>query len=143
FEKLKDSLSKAKTEKPLSVFHVNTANSSKNHVTGGISVLRLWQTFIIIMKSAWLMLYRRPEVVYLTKGSTKAGFLRDFSILWAKKLVSPSAKFIVHLKGGNYDEFYFSSSFLLKKCIRYFLNRVDTIIVLGNSLIKMYDFFPE
>ncbi|MHU86523.1 glycosyltransferase, partial [Escherichia coli] len=54
-----------------------------------------------------------------------------------------NTKFVVHLKGGNYDSFYESSTELLKKCIVNFLKNCDSIIVLGPSLIKMYDFCPD
>lgn len=50
---------------------------------------------------------------------------------------------MIHLKGGNYDIFYNQSSKLLKTLIRSFLRNSDKVIVLGESLVKMYDFLPE
>ncbi|HDS9989789.1 TPA: hypothetical protein QH991_005317, partial [Escherichia coli] len=89
------------------------------------------------------LLLFKPNTIYMTKGSSKWGFVRDYAFQLLMKMFSSNTKFVVHLKGGNYDSFYESSTELLKKCIVNFLKNCDSIIVLGPSLIKMYDFCPD
>tara|TARA_R110001599_G_scaffold3083_1_gene17205 strand:- start:664 stop:1803 length:1140 start_codon:yes stop_codon:yes gene_type:complete len=141
FNKLKDSFS---VDDEVSVHHVETSPSAKGaHVTGEASYARLKDTLAIFCKYTFLLVIVKPDVVYLTKGSTKSGFLRDLVLLIVKKFFSKRTKFVVHLKGGNYDIFYERSSKLIKLWIRYFVKEVDLVIVLGDSLVKMYDFSPE
>jgi glycosyltransferase involved in cell wall biosynthesis len=103
----------------------------------------LWDTVRVISIFLFYLITKKPDSIYLTKGSTKLGFLRDFVLISLKRLFLPKAKFAIHLKGGNYDVFYESSSPVIKKMVREFLYHSDRIIVLGESLVKMYDFMPE
>ncbi|MCU8235319.1 glycosyltransferase [Vibrio vulnificus] len=140
FKKLMDDLS---TENELEVFHVDTSPKRSNlHVTGKFAIDRFFETFSMLLCYIKILLKESPDVTYLTKGSTTLGFIRDFSFLVSKLLLCKRSIFVVHLKGGNYDIFYHDSSFCFKYFIRLFLKKVDKIIVLGNSLIKMYDFIP-
>ncbi len=141
FQKLKDTF---KLESGLELFHVETSPRSKSaHVTGKFGWNRIWDTLGIVILFAYFLIVKRPDSIYLTKGSTKFGFFRDFILMMLRNIFSPRAKFIVHLKGGNYDHFYESCSPWLKRLVRIFLTSASRIIVLGNSLIKMYDFMPK
>lgn len=140
FEKLKLSLQSDLTVSE--VLHVNTA-PKKAHITGSLSIFRLLETVHVILHFAFLCCWERPSVIYLTKGSTKNGFMRDFFLLVVKNFFIPKSSFIVHLKGGNYDSFYNSCSLREKSRVKWFLKNVSNIVVLGKSLVKMYDFFPE
>lgn len=138
-EKLKDSLSKDINFK---VQHVDLA-PKKKHTTGRMNFFRASQTLLIIINYIYFLINFKPEVIYLTKGSSKWGFMRDYVFLLLQRILCRRAKFIVHLKGGNYDIFYNGSSNILKYFIRDFLRKSFRVIVLGPSLVKMYDFCPE
>jgi len=141
FKKLKDSF---ELEDNVEVFHVETSPRQKSsHVTGKLGFSRLLDTVRIISVFVFYLLTKKPDSIYLTKGSTKLGFFRDYALISFKRLLYPKAKFIIHLKGGNYDSFYESCSPRIKELIRTFLSNSDSIIVLGKSLVKMYDFMPE
>ncbi|EOX4224633.1 glycosyltransferase family 4 protein [Vibrio cholerae] len=141
FKKLRDELS---LEQDVKVFHVDTSPKSKgNHVTGKFSLMRLFETLKVIFLFIYFIVNNKIDSVYLTKGSTVLGFIRDLGLIVLKCVISPRTRFIVHLKGGNYDVFYHSSSFFLKTLIRFFLRKIDIIIVLGDSLVSMYNFMPQ
>lgn len=75
---------------------------------------------------------------YITISQSKKGFFRDFffiSILSFFKI-----KIIVHLKGGNYDNFFFTQNFFIKKLIVYSLLKTKKIIVLGKSIEHIFHF---
>lgn len=145
FEKLKESLinEQKKGRVNLILRHINTAPKRSGHITGRVSLYRFLETSAVVIRCILCFAFYRPDVIYLTKGSTKAGFFRDLCILISKTLLSRKSVFIVHLKGGNYDSFYYSCSEWWQRSIRFFLRNVDKIIVLGQSLVKMYDFFPQ
>lgn len=141
FKKLKDELS---SDSRFEVFHADTSPRINNkHVTGKISHFRAFETLKLLVVCFYYFLKIKPDVIYLTKGSTTFGFLRDFFLMMLKTIFCREAKFVLHLKGGNYDSFYYSSSVVVRFLIRIFLKKADDIIVLGNSLVKMYDFIPD
>lgn len=141
FKKLMDELS---GEQGLEVFHVDTSPKSKgNHITGKFGLNRFFETLKVISLFFYFIVISKVDSVYLTKGSTTLGFIRDLLLVVLKCIISPKTRFVVHLKGGNYDVFYHSSSWVFKYLIKFFLKKVDVIIVLGDSLVSMYDFLPE
>lgn len=142
FEKLRSSFCD-QSEHSIQVYHVNTAPKGREHVTGLVSVSRLLETFTLVVKVMMILLTNNIHSIYLTKGSTKAGFLRDLMIVLCREIFSKRARFVVHLKGGNYDSFYFSCGTLFRGLVRFFLRKSSVIIVLGHSLVKMYDFMPS
>lgn len=140
FKKLKDTLS---LDEGLELFHVDTSpRASLAHVTGKLRFDRMLETLKVLAVYFYYLIVKRPNVIYLTKGSTTFGFLRDFIFVFLNFFFNRKSKFVVHLKGGNYDEFFNSSPWVLKHLIKLFISKVDTIIVLGESLVRMYDFFP-
>ncbi|ARU26807.1 glycosyltransferase family 4 protein [Cellvibrio sp. PSBB006] len=142
FQKLKASFCEQSTD-PIRVYHVNTAPKGNEHVTGLVSASRILETFNLVVRVVMILLMNNINSMYLTKGSTKFGFLRDLMILLCRQIFSRKTRFVVHLKGGNYDTFYYSCGMLLKVLVRFFLRKSSTIVVLGNSLVKMYDFMPS
>lgn len=81
------------------------------------------------------------KICYITISQSSYGLFRDLLFVCTAKMFR--VKVIAHLKGGNYDGFYFSKSFLVKFIIRGFLKMLDKLIVLGNGLVSMYDFIPD
>lgn len=80
-------------------------------------------------------------VVYHTISQSKEGFLRDFLIVMISKFFGN--KVIIHIHGGNYDGFYRTQKPFIQKQIGTMLMKVDSIIVLSESLTKMFDFTPK
>ncbi len=84
-----------------------------------------------------LCLKHRPEITYLPISQTTIGFTRDsffvlVSLLWKSKIV-------LHLHSGNFRNWYDRSGPFTKTYIRFILNRIDRMIVLGHSLKPLFD----
>jgi len=82
--------------------------------------------------------YRYDCRVYLTISQSSRGFKRDYMIMtlagWFNHPI------VAHLKGGNYDGFYYSQRTFMRKMILKMLRRFETLVVLGKRLIPMYSF---
>lgn len=108
---------------------------------GGGSGLRraLQMTLAIARFAAGLLAGYRS--VYLTIAQSRSGFVRDAIMIWLA--VAVRGRVVVHLKGGNYDGFYAAQPAWLRAIIRATLRRVERILVLGQGLVRMYDFEPR
>jgi glycosyltransferase involved in cell wall biosynthesis len=78
---------------------------------------------------------------YLTIAQSWNGFLRDLWFIALAKL--GRHRIVLHLKGGSYDNFYNSLGNFRQWVVRKTLSDADCIIVLGTSLIPMFDFVPN
>ena len=83
----------------------------------------------------------KKYVIYHTISQSKEGFVRDFPIVFLAKIFGSSV--IVHIHGGNYDGFYQAQKRFIQKQIRQMLMRTDSIIVLSESMKKMFNFEPQ
>ena len=83
----------------------------------------------------------RKYVVYHAVSQSRAGFMRDFPIVFLSKIFG--SKIIIHIHGGNYDGFYQAQKPFIQKQIRQMLMHTDSIIVLSESMKKMLDFAPQ
>ena len=83
---------------------------------------------------------RRPRTFYLTIAQSRQGFLRDLPMIWVSWLFRH--RIILHLKGGNYDGFYYAQPWWIQSLIRATIRRADRILVLGEGLRPMFRFEP-
>jgi len=105
----------------------------------GFSFRRVFEYASILIYFCWkCLLAPKGTRIYLTIAQSKSGFFRDFVMIWFASLMGREV--VVHLKGGNYDGFYHSVDSMTQWLVRKTLRKVDTIIVLGNALIGMFDF---
>ena len=69
------------------------------------------------------------------------GFCRDIAFILLAKVRGGRA--VIHIHGGNYDGFYASLSPVRRYVVRYVIGKVDRILILGESLRRMFDFEPR
>lgn len=81
--------------------------------------------------------YRR---VYITVSRSRVGFARDMLMIWSAWLYG--CYIIVHVTGGNYDDFYRTQPRCWQFVIRHTLRRTHRIIVLSERLRAMFAFDP-
>jgi glycosyltransferase involved in cell wall biosynthesis len=93
------------------------------------------------MLYSFMLNLRHVTVVYLTIGTSKAGFLRDMIMIWLSSL--GQKRIVLHLKGGGYLSFYEKNSGWLRFLIRRTMAKADTIIVLGNLLRDQFGFIAD
>ena len=106
-----------------------------------ISPYRLLEYIIFFSKFFKKIILYKYNFIYLTISQSKRGFFRDFILINFSKFFN--LKIILHLKGGNYHNFYNSVNFILKKLIILTLNQSTNIVILGKSLLNNFKFCPN
>jgi len=122
---------------------INIIDYSSKYVKpgSGFSFIRAFEYFRTFLFTL-IFFIKNPNnsVVYITISQSISGFFRDIIFVLLSSLFKQ--RILLHLKGGNYLNFYNQRNRAMKKVIRYVLNKSDSIIVLGNSLTHMFDFEP-
>lgn len=77
------------------------------------------------------------DTYYLTISHSKLGNIRDLIIM--NEILKKKKKLIIHYHGGYFKSLYQSMNYFQKKYNFEMLNKADKIIVLGESLISMFD----
>jgi glycosyltransferase involved in cell wall biosynthesis len=136
FRMLVDELEQREKVIPIDIMIADNPDQSRlaGVLTRALSLFRLVSSLVPIF-------YRYDCRVYLTISQSVRGFPRDYMIImlahWFRHPI------VAHLKGGNYDGFYYKQRPLIQKMIRQMLRRVETLVVLGKRLIPMYNFDPD
>lgn len=106
---------------------------------GIFSIKRMFGVFVVLFR--FLLNLKNTDIVYVTMGASRLGFLRDLFIIFITKLFN--RKLVFHLHGGGYYDFYQGNPLWFKFVIRTALNRVDRIIVLGELLRNQFSFLSS
>lgn len=89
---------------------------------------------------AWFYLFFYPvSKVYLTTSRSTLGFIRDFLVINIASLIN--VEIINHLHGADFKEFYHNSKY--KSIIKSTYNKIDTSVLLLDSMKDQYDDFPD
>jgi glycosyltransferase involved in cell wall biosynthesis len=89
------------------------------------------------LKCCFLLLRRRPSIVYVPISQATLPFLRDCLFLVPARLFRKLI--VVHLHGSYFQQFYRQSSGCLRWLIRFTLADACRAIVLGDSLTTVFD----
>lgn len=122
--------------KRFSVVHLDTADrrglSNIDQIDLGNIVLAVRHGVIFL----WLLLTKRPRVVYLPVAQNCLGFLRDCLFLIPARVWK--TKLVVHLHAGGFSSFYQRSLPVMRMLIRFALAKTHRAIVLGSSLLDTF-----
>lgn len=117
------------------VVDVDVVNMSKSsHKDGMSSFSRIIEVFNFFRK---IIKYRdRADIIYLQISESVFGNLKDLVIylLCRNKL----NKVVIHLHGGSFGKQILERNIILKKLNVFFLQRINTVIVLGPSHEKIF-----
>lgn len=80
----------------------------------------------------WLLIRRRPRVVYFVLSQSTIGLLRDSFFVWPAALFG--AKIVAHLHGAAFQDWYVRRWFPMRWYTRLLMWTVTRAIVLGESL---------
>lgn len=94
----------------------------------------------VLMLGAFLINLPRVGIIYLTIGTSRAGFLRDMMMIWAGWLLGK--RIVLHLKGGGFLSFYEQNPGWFKFLLRHAITRAKAVIVLGELLKDQFQFVP-
>lgn len=115
---------------------VNLGSGITNQ-SGHASIGRALEYVSIFAKVARHSLLQ-PRLVYVTMAQSRQGFFRDAVIIAMARLSGNEV--VLHLNGGNFDNYYRSESTFLKWAIRTALRRTRSIIVLSEGLRDCFGF---
>jgi len=88
-----------------------------------------------IIKLSWRLAFRKEiEIIHLHSAS-KGSFYRKYILFLLAKYLG-RRKVIYHLHGGNFHNFYDSSSGRVKRAINHIFSKADSIVCLSNSWSK-------
>jgi len=86
---------------------------------------------------AYLLLKKKPRIVYVPIAQSWLPFLRDCLFLIPARLAN--CKVIIHLHGGHFGEFWAGSGRTMRAVIRFSLGKAARVIVLGECLRNLFD----
>lgn len=97
---------------------------------------------VILFIQQWIKLVRMligicPAVSYLVLSQSTIGFLRDSFMIWPAYL--RGSHVVVHLHGGNFQEWFLRRSWYMKIYVKLVLGCVTRVIVLGDSLRSQFE----
>ena len=90
---------------------------------------RIFQNLREIRKS-------KSDIYYFTISHSNLGNIRDLLILML--IINKNKKVIIHYHGGYFLDLYENMNFIQKKLNWFLLNKVDTVVVLGKSLKRIF-----
>lgn len=114
-------------------------SSGRMRGDGEVSWHRL-RSLVRPLGAAFGLIVRQPGTLYLTNSQSWTGFLKDAVFILSAR--AGGHRIVLHLKGGNYDNFYREQSRARQFLIRRTLTLADRLVVLGTALTEMYAFVP-
>ena len=117
------------------IFH-NISDTRRMANIGTLDVRNVYLAALHGIKFFYLLIWFRPDIVYIQISQNIFGYLRDLLFLLPSRLLHK--KIIVHLHGGAFDEFYRLMSRPLQKITKYIFKGDVRGIVLSNGLISKF-----
>jgi glycosyltransferase involved in cell wall biosynthesis len=118
------------------LIHLDTADRRDLSNIGKLDLVNVLHACRHGVRFLYLLLLKRPDVVYVPISQITLAFLRDCLFLLPARILGKNV--VVHLHGGSFRRFYASSSAPMRWLIRLTLGRT-TAMVLGRTLISIFD----
>ncbi|WP_300386577.1 glycosyltransferase family 4 protein [Clostridium sp.] len=132
----------------LEIIVTNETKENKTKNFGGLNkqgkfnLYKMLWSLKPILKGCYKVLFNKFDVVYITPAQSFIGFMKYTFFIKASKLSKTPC--YLHFHGGYVRQMYDSISEKKQKIVHKYLNMSSGIIVLGNSLIKMFsEIIPE
>ncbi len=124
------------------LIHLDTSDRRDLNTIGAIDFQNIYLALKHYVTLTWLILKKRPAMVYIPITQTTIGYIRDSGFILISKLFSK--KVICHLRGGNFKNWYTSANPFTRWLVRRVHSLVDGQIVLGQSLRNLFSgLMPE
>lgn len=119
------------------LIHMDTSDHRDLGKLGLIDFQNIFLALRHYLSLAWLIFFHKPELVYIPNSQTTVGYLRDAGFIVISKLLG--SRVICHLRGGNFRNWYQSTSTLMRGFICAIHSLVDVQIVLGSKLRLLFE----
>ncbi len=114
------------------IYHLDTSDHRDLKNLGRIDVKNILISIKNFYSLFLMVLGKKPDLVYLVIAQNLA-YLRDGTFILIASFFG-RAKIVIHLRSSYFKKFYDRSGWFIKKFIDFTLSKVDSAIVLGNSL---------
>ncbi|OAA30181.1 hypothetical protein AT15_00465 [Kosmotoga arenicorallina S304] len=91
----------------------------------------------ILSGTTKILLGKRYDIVYMTPSQTIGGYLKYVPFMWAAKI--RQIPYVIHIHGGYFRKMYNSTSGWKQKVIDKSLNGLAGAVVLGPSLLYIFE----
>ena len=119
------------------IYHLDTSDKRNLDNLGKVDSQNVYLTLKNLWDSIKLCIRKKPDLVYLPIAQNIA-YIRDGMLIVIAKFFS-KARIIIHFHGSRFKEYYNNANWFMKKFIDFTMKKVDTAIVLGNSLRYIFD----
>jgi len=120
------------------IIHLDTSDKRSLDNLGKMEPVNIVLGIENLFQLIVLCLRKNPDLIYLPISENKA-YLRDGLFILFAKLFSSRKKVIAHAHGSYFRNYYNQTNWFMKRFIDFTIRKVDTIIVLGNRLIYIYE----
>jgi glycosyltransferase involved in cell wall biosynthesis len=129
-----------KSEQCNDIFNINIVNLAGSTVgMSGKFTLKKLKTLIRALKDLKNIQQRNIiNTYYITIAQSTLGCLRDVALLHQIYKRKNNAKVVLHLHGGGFGDFYHNANPILKRLIKNYYSKANTLIVLSESLRSMF-----
>ena len=119
------------------LIHLDMSDHRDINTLAKIDFTNFYLAFKQYFDLAFLIIKHKPALVYIPAGQTTVGYFRDAGFILIAKFFRK--KVLCHLRGGNFLNWYNSTSGLTKWLVRKIHAKVDGQIVLGNNLKGLFN----
>jgi glycosyltransferase involved in cell wall biosynthesis len=117
--------------------HLDTADRRGIANIGRLELGNVWRALWHGLRFAWILVARRPQVVYVPIAQSGLPFMRDCLFLVPARVFG--RKVVIHLHGGYFGKFYAGAHPMMRRLVRYAIGRVSCAVVLGEMLRGVFD----
>src|SRR3954470_20961170 len=117
--------------------HLDTSDRRGLSNVGKFDVGNVWLALLHGTKFLWLLVRRRPRVVYVPISQAWLPFVRDCLFLVPAKLMR--RRVIIHLHGGYFGTFFRQTTTVMRWIIRFSLGSAASAIVLGRNVEDAFE----
>lgn len=107
--------------------------------TGKLSIEKIIGVFRLNKQIRRVAKTGNVDVFYLSISQNTVGAIRDIIILRQIYKHEKNAKVLLHLHGGGFKQFYKNANVFIKMIIKTYFSKASKAIVLGETLIDMFD----
>lgn len=119
---------------------ISDRRSLKN--IGKFDIINIYLAIRHFLIFLWLIIFKKPDLIYLPIAQNIAGYLRDSLFLIPCRIFK--LKTIIHLHGSYFRDFYKKSKRIMQWLVEFTLRKVSGAIVLGEKLRYIFkDFLSE
>jgi glycosyltransferase involved in cell wall biosynthesis len=119
------------------LLHLDISDRRTLFNVGRLDLRNVVLAFYYGLRFQWILLSKRPQLIYLPISETNLGFMRDCLFLVPARLFG--FRVVAQFHGGYFDTLYADANPVMRVLMRFCLAQVSRAIVLGDSFRSKLD----